>query len=110
MSEEERIPYLVSRCEAIADPELRADMLELFGRVMALHERGLRRLLAAAAGAPHLEAARAAWERAPEVAALLELHGLDRADAVELWTSPPPSGGGSFVRLETLATGRANAI
>lgn len=74
----ERIETLTARCEAIADPDVRADVLELLRLVLDLHTAGLRIMLESALEAPHLEAAIAAWKRAPEVDLLIELHSLQQ--------------------------------
>ena len=94
---EERIEYLVGRCEAIADLAVRAEVVELLRLVLALHGTGLARLLAVAAGAPSIEAAQAAWGRDEGLRLLLELHGL------ELPPSAPARGVGDFVPLAALA-------
>lgn len=105
MSDAERLEALIARCEAIADPELRGDMIELMQRILALHARGLRRLLAAAAEAPRPEALWAAWERDEEVRGLAELHDLQL---------PQPrartAGEGGFVPLEALTGGRHHVM
>ena len=101
---DERIEYLVLRCEAIADLAVRAEVLELLRLVLALHGAGLARLVAAAAGAPNLEALRAAWGRDEGLRGLAELHGL----ALPAEVAPGASAGGraDFVPLAALA-GRA---
>jgi len=96
---DERIEYLMSRCEAIAEAAVRAEVLELLGLVLELHRAGLAGMMAAAAGAGDLEGLRAAWGRDERVRGLAELHGLELPAAA--------AGRGGFVPLAALAGSRA---
>lgn len=95
--ESDRIEPLVARCEAIPDPALRADVLELVRLVLEFHGDALATMLQAAAEAPHLEALLAAWRRSPAISAVLQLHDL-------AFPKPPPPSlpQGDFVPLATL--------
>ncbi|TAN23853.1 MAG: hypothetical protein EPN33_03285 [Acidobacteria bacterium] len=95
--ESERIESLVARCEAIPDPALRSDVLELLRMVLEFHAEALAAMLQAAAEAPHIEALLAAWRREASVAALLELHSLPFPQPTR-----PPVPQGDFVPLATL--------
>lgn len=90
-----RIEELVERLEAIADDGLRAEMQELMRLMLDWHGAALARLMAAAAEAPHLEAALAAWARDGEVTALCELHGVTLP-------APAPVRSATFVPIEQL--------
>lgn len=95
--ESERIESLVARCEAIPDPALRSDVLELLRLVLEFHGEALAAMLQAASEAPHLEALLAAWRRDPAISALLELHALALPQPT---VAPHPQG--DFVPLATL--------
>ncbi|MGH9484734.1 MAG: hypothetical protein ACRD1F_06735 [Terriglobales bacterium] len=94
----ERIEPLVARCEAIPDPSLRADVLDLLRLILEFHAEALAQMLSAAAAAPHIAALLAAWQRDPQIAALLEVHAL----ALPQPSSPPPHSPGDFVPLASL--------
>ncbi|MGN6592772.1 MAG: hypothetical protein ACTHJX_07730 [Terriglobales bacterium] len=102
MSDAERLEALIARCEAIPDAGLRGDMIELLQRILALHARGLRQMLQAAADAPRLEALWAAWERDGEVRGLLELH--------ELRPERPAAAAGNFVPVTVLTGGGGHVV
>ena len=103
----ERIELLVERCEAISDAGLRDQVIELLRLVLELNGSGIRRMLDAAAGAPHLEALLAAWGRDAEVAGLLQLHGLELPHPQPAQAAPA-AGPAGFVPLETLITSAAH--
>jgi hypothetical protein len=99
----ERLEALIARCEAIPDAGLRGDMIELLQRLLALHRRGLRRMLQTAAEAPRLEALWAAWERDGEVRGLMELHELRLQ-------RPSPAAAGNFVPVTVLTGGGGHVV
>ena len=103
MSDAERLEALIARCEAIPDAGLRGDMIELLQRLLALHARGLRQMLAAIAAAPRPEALWAAWERDPAVRGLIELHDLRLPQ-------PPGAAEGDFVPVTALTGGHRHVM
>ncbi|MGH9466748.1 MAG: hypothetical protein ACRD1Y_05280 [Terriglobales bacterium] len=90
---------LAARCEAIADRELRTDVLELLRLVLELHGGALEKMLRTAGEAPHPAALVAAWKREQDIAALVELHELEWPAVA----APAPPAGGNFVPLVALA-------